>query len=465
MTYIVLQLPGNIHYLYDRENSGLFSIEDTDASALKGLLGEEAQQECISRFQAQGLCLPTKLKEIEHPDVHILSQLTAYRVSEMVLQVTQNCNLRCDYCVYSGSYYNRTHSAKRMSKETAFKAVDFLMEHSTDCDSVHIGFYGGEPLLEIELIKKVVEYIENEYEGKHVSYGLTTNATRLTEKTADFMANKGFNLLVSLDGPKEYQNTQRCYVDGKGSYDDVLENLRSLKMRHPDYFDLMRINTVVPPNRDLKRILNFFAENETLARTECLVASVTDVGNKNAIEYDESFTRIILIERTKVILYGLGYLQPESVASSFFVYLSELAYMHKIIINQSLISEKSHPGGPCTPGVRRMFVNVEGKIFPCERIGESSQMEIGSLDDGFNEQRICSMLNIGKLTEKNCKECWAFSLCGQCIALSIDGETISALKRLSRCKEVQGNNFTKLRDLVFLKENGFDFERFEGVRR
>lgn len=119
MAYILFKIPNNVDLLYDRESNLIVNVSDIDASALAGRLGEAAKEECLKRFQEHGLCQPSRLKEIEHPETLYISQYCARRVGEVILQVTQNCNLRCEYCVYSGSYYNRTHTAKRMSFETA----------------------------------------------------------------------------------------------------------------------------------------------------------------------------------------------------------------------------------------------------------------------------------------------------------------------------------------------------------
>ena len=98
-------------------------------------------------FQEKGFCRESRLQEIEHPATGKIQSIVEKGLNQIVLQVTQNCNLRCSYCAYSGSYYNRKHSNKQMSKETALRAVDFFMEHSSEIEDATIGFYGGEPLL------------------------------------------------------------------------------------------------------------------------------------------------------------------------------------------------------------------------------------------------------------------------------------------------------------------------------
>ncbi len=101
-----------------------------------------------------------RVKEIKHPETDNLELLLERKIDSITLQVTQNCNLRCSYCVYSENDYTsqRSHSEKTMSLETAKKAVDFFFAHSIDTKKPNISFYGGEPFLSLELIKQSVDY-------------------------------------------------------------------------------------------------------------------------------------------------------------------------------------------------------------------------------------------------------------------------------------------------------------------
>ena len=107
-----------------------------------------------------GLLHETILNDIEHPETENLEMLSNHYIEYLILQVTQQCNLRCKYCAYSGNYYNREHSSERMSFDIAKKAIDFYLERSDSANELRLGFYGGEPLLEYELIKKCVDYIK-----------------------------------------------------------------------------------------------------------------------------------------------------------------------------------------------------------------------------------------------------------------------------------------------------------------
>lgn len=86
----------------------------------------------------------------------LLDDILDVNIESINLQVTQNCNLRCEYCPYTGNFYNnRRHTNKSMSFELVKRGIDFLYNHSMNCEVVNVAFYGGEPLLEFELIKKV----------------------------------------------------------------------------------------------------------------------------------------------------------------------------------------------------------------------------------------------------------------------------------------------------------------------
>ena len=145
--------------------------------------------------------------------------------------MTQNCNFRCKYCVYSGAEnsYQRVHSNKVMNWNTARKAIDFLWEHSIDSKDVNIGFYGGEPLLEFDLIKKAIEYSRKKFMGKEISFSMTTNGTLLTEEIIRFLSKNKVQLVISLDGAKEINDENRVFKNGSGTYDRVIRKIDLIK--------------------------------------------------------------------------------------------------------------------------------------------------------------------------------------------------------------------------------------------
>lgn len=112
-----------------------------------------------------------------------------------------------------------------MSFETAKRAIDFYLEHSIDRSWAAIGFYGGEPLLEFELIKKCVDCLEGKIEGKQILFNLTTNGTLLEGEKAKFLKEHNFSVAISLDGSKKEPDACRKFLDGTGSFDTVIKNI------------------------------------------------------------------------------------------------------------------------------------------------------------------------------------------------------------------------------------------------
>lgn len=154
-------------YKFSKETTNFFEkAESVDDIEFKEFYKESLKQGLFKKFS---------IEKLQHPMTELLEDVLDANIESINLQVTQNCNLRCDYCPYTGNYYNnRKHSNKRMSFELAKKGIDFLYNHSMNCDVVNVAFYGGEPLLEFELIKRCVKYAREKFISKKVVFNLTT---------------------------------------------------------------------------------------------------------------------------------------------------------------------------------------------------------------------------------------------------------------------------------------------------
>lgn len=161
----------------------------------------------------------------------------------LTLELSQECNLRCEYCCY-GQHYpgtRRTHDKKTMSLETAKTVIkDFVSRHPKKC---RVGFYGGEPLLEFELLKQIVFFTE-EYAaqcGIDAEFNISTNGTLLTDEVIHFFAQHHFHVLISLDGPKEVHDRYRVFrndrhpEERRGSYDVVMQGVKRFVELYPEY--------------------------------------------------------------------------------------------------------------------------------------------------------------------------------------------------------------------------------------
>lgn len=164
-------------------------------------------------------------------------------LKQLVFEVTSSCNLKCKYCGY-GELYNtrRDHTGRHMSFTIAKTMIDYLFELWMDNipdfpqKKTFVGFYGGEPLLNMKLIKKIITYIESMPlpPQRSFCYTMTTNAV-LLDRYIDFLVDKEFNLLISLDG-NQYAHSYRVNNNGKNSFQQVFDNVMLLKDKYPEYF-------------------------------------------------------------------------------------------------------------------------------------------------------------------------------------------------------------------------------------
>jgi radical SAM additional 4Fe4S-binding domain len=445
------------YYLYDRFTNIASEIPYLDYD----LFNNQNKIDFLThKYRSVGLLNESRLKTIEHPTSSIVREYLDTMTSQVVLQVTQNCNLRCSYCAYTDGYYNRRHQNRKMDFETAKTAVDFLLEHSKGVPQVVVGFYGGEPLLEIELIKKVISYIEETYVGKIVNYAMTTNGTLLTDDTVDYLVSKKFALTISLDGPKELHDKHRIFENGEGSFEVIIKNVKRMFERHPDFSRNCRTNTVLTPDKDLKCTEDFLLLSDYLKQVGTSLSFLTDTGLDDNVIYDEE---VLIAQRKNELnqmLATVGLVLLDEKSDMIGDYTKQMEKVWGVMSLGPINYEKGHPAGPCLVGSKRAFVDVDGNIYPCEKISETEEMRIGNIKKGFDIDKVRKMINIGQYTENECKECWAFSFCTLCVASMVDSKGVSKEKRLKKCDGTKKLAKETLRNSMMLKERGFDFYRF-----
>ncbi len=458
----------NNHYLYDANTSNIVLVTKNIYNYYKnnesGHLDDDDIKD-IHRMKESGLLKKSPIKEITHPMTKILPDILSRRVENITLQVTQQCNLRCKYCVYSGSYITRIHSSRTMSLETAKKGVDFIVSNSLDLDQINIAFYGGEPLLQFNLIKKVVEYAEVETEGKKVSFGMTTNGTLFNDEILNFLQEKKFMLVISLDGPEEVHDKNRIFAkDGKGTFSTIIHWLRYIKENFSDLYRNTSFNAVIDPKLDIGCASSFFVNCEEIADSAVNSGLIGTSYKRSNEEIPEQFIIADEEEHFKVLLNKLGRLSSKHISkiaegrlnqtrSTLFHFRKRTAYD---------LAPINHPGGPCIPGARKLFMDVNGKFFPCESVSESSScMIIGDIEQGFDLEQAEYLLNVGRTTEEACKTCWSFQMCVQCCLMADKDGHLDGAERLSRCDNVRAQNEDALLDYCSLLEYGYKFSNQE----
>ena len=306
----------NEHYCYDVNTNAIVKLSDELAEYLHEVirtgecdlenikLSQEAQ-EGLNYLLSQRLLHPLNDNvEIEHLETSVLENMYSDNLKGVILQVTQNCNLRCKYCVYSGSYVNRQHNNKRMTLDTAKAIIDFFWSHSGKSDDVSFGFYGGEPLLEFELIKDVVAYIKQKFVGKKYIFTITTNATLLKEEQIKFLAENNFNLVISLDGPAEIQDANRVFADGEsGTFETVMNNLKKVKEINEAYYSNISFNAVIDLSQNFSCANDFFLSYDMVKNSGITGNFVSNTNRKEEMNFYIQFYIDSLYELFKIYLY------------------------------------------------------------------------------------------------------------------------------------------------------------------
>lgn len=457
----------NRYYFYDINKNAILEIQKEIYAKLRQLsesdfplsLDDEFQN-WVEKMKSTGFLSSNKIKEIVHPDDVVLEYYLENSVAKLTLQITQQCNFRCEYCIYSGNYRNREHSSKVMSIDTAFRAIDFFIAHSKNSKEINLGFYGGEPLLEFEMIKQCIEYIEIHGEGKDISYSITTNGTLITREIIEYFVEHNVQLTISLDGPKEIHDMRRKFAYGDDStYENIIKSLGMIKTNFPDYFDKLLFNIVLCNANEFSCIDKFFLSNELIKNSYLNASMVAEEYSKERVTCNDAFYMQRDYEYFKVLLSKLNRLDKKHTSKIAVKIYDNLAKIHKQMKNNFKLPEKFHHGGPCIPGARRLFVNADGKFFPCERVSEASDvMGIGDINTGFDIEKARKILNIGKLTEEQCKECWALTYCSQCAGKADNMKEFSREMKLVECKKVKANVRESFKDYCVLKEFGHDFD-------
>ncbi|MCR3761053.1 Cys-rich peptide radical SAM maturase CcpM [Clostridium felsineum] len=451
----------NGFYFYDVNKNEVVNVNKDVYDFLGKLLNDEEfkqnedTQNKINKLKQNGYLSSNTLKEIKHPETDNLEYHLDRHIDQLTLQVTQDCNLRCSYCAYSkfDNLTQRNRSNKEMSIETATKAIDFLLRHSNDSEKIVISFYGGEPLLKFDFIKEIISYAKENFIGKELRFALTTNATLLTEEIIEYSINNNIDIMISLDGPEEIHDINRKFADGTGSFAKIIYNLQKLKDKYGNELrDFLRVNTVMDPKNDFDKMNSIF-ENEIFEGLDVGSVIVENFFSNEQTTYSKEFIEKYFYQIFIGMVNLVGDIKGLKTYPLIASVINSIHTFKENMIENNGLPESTAPSGPCIPGKRRLFVNVHGEFFPCEKVSEVSEvMKIGNLDEGFNIKKVKNLLNIGRLTPEECKKCWALRKCTICAKKLERKGKLSADAKLELCKGVRASVEDDLKKLILLKE-------------
>lgn len=366
--------------------------------------------------------------EKERPVPHIAARYTPCFVRgpipekpmSLVLQATHACNLACKYCFVEG-YYPK--GVVNMSFDTAKEAIDRFCDFQRG--EVSVGFFGGEPLLNWDLIVRVVDYVENRCSvlggrcrcggvskkcgvcggtgRRRPSFHITTNGTLIDREKAKFLSEHRFSLIVSIDGPKEVNDKFRVDRKGEGTYDRIMAGLEEIR-RFPN---LVKSNTLrstftckVESISELLEHLNYLCDQgyANWASVEpCELAETTCDFQRDLEIKEEHIPRLLeLYERA-----AWWWVDRAKSGKT-----PRFHNVHKVL---ERIFYGIHSGTECGGGVGYMSVNGLGEIFACHREAGS---KIGDLDYGIDEFERAKWIDNRIYTRMGCSDCDIRFVCG-----------------------------------------------------
>lgn len=451
------------YFMYDVNKDEVLKIPENVYEALQNNKVDDLKtREYIQNLKEEGYLKCKTVQTTKHPASDILEAYLENNLSYIILQVTQNCNLRCEYCVYSGGYLTRGHSNKMMSWEIAKKGLDFLISHSGYQEELSVGFYGGEPLLNKELIEKCVKYMHEEAVGKKLHFSMTTNATLLNDEIVEFLIKENFSITVSLDGPQKVHDEHRKLAGswGKGSFDIMMKNLLEIREKYPTFYKKnIMFNTVLDPKRSFKCVSDYISGEDFFNDNYFSSSLISENYKKEESEVNGVFIEEQQYEIFKLMLYKLGKLDKEDVSRIMLNYFDKLwkERRRKQSSKRNELPEQWHHSGPCVPGGLRLFLNAFGEFYPCERVSETNELcRIGNVEHGLDIKKVKKILNIEKIEKKlNCKKCWNYSHCSVCAACLFQDNDNE--KQLKRCEGLKINEEEDMKDMCVLEEMGCDF--------
>ena len=400
---------GSVHAVDDVAYDIIALFEENDRDTVLKTVGQKYPQipeneiaECyeqVSQLKAAGkLFAPDTFA----PMAGALKEKTAGVVKALCLHVAHTCNLNCSYCFASQGKYHGDRGV--MSFEVGKRALDFLIENSGSRRNLEVDFFGGEPLMNFQVVKDLVAYarsVEKEH-NKNFRFTLTTNGVQIDDDVIDFANRECSNVVLSLDGRKEIHDRFRVDYAGKGSWDRIVPKFQKLVEARggKDYY--MR-GTFTHANPDfLADIQQMLDLGFTELSMEPVVCAPGDPS-----ELTEADLPIVLEQYEKLAELMLQK-DKEGKPFTFYHYMIDLT------------------GGPCIykrisgcgSGTEYMAVTPWGDLYPCHQFVGEEKFKLGNIWDGVtntatrDEFAACNVY-----AHPECKDCWARLYCsGGCAA-------------------------------------------------
>ncbi len=331
-----------------------------------------------------------------------LKAKTSGVVKALCMHIAHTCNLNCSYCFASQGKYQGERAV--MSFEVGKRALDFLVENSGSRKNLEVDFFGGEPLMNFEVVKRLVEYARSieKQKGKNFRFTLTTNGLLIDDEVIDFANSQMSNVVLSLDGRKEIHDRYRVDYAGNGSWERIVPKFQKLvEKRGGKNYYIRGTFTHANPDflKDIKQMLD-------LGFTELSMEPVVCArGDKEELTYEDL---PIVLEQYEKLAELMIERDKQGKPFTFYHYMIDLQ------------------GGPCIykrisgcgSGTEYMAVTPWGDLYPCHQFVGDEKFKLGDIYSGVSNFEVRkSFENCNVYSRDDCKDCWAKLYCsGGCAA-------------------------------------------------
>lgn len=324
-------------------------------------------------------------------------------VKAMCLHIAHDCNLRCKYCFASTGEFGG--QRKMMDFETAKKSIDMLIALSGNRRNLEVDFFGGEPLMNFQVVKDTVAYarsLEKEH-NKNFRFTITTNGIGLNDSNIEFINEEMSNVVLSIDGRKEVNDKMRPKIDGRGSYDTILPKFQRLVDGRGEKEYYVR-GTYTRFNTDFdKDVMSLYDAGFKQISVEPVVGPETDdysIRQEDIPAIEQSYERLMneLIKRRK----------NKSGNFNFFHFMLDL--------DNGPCAIKRLKG--CGSGNEYVAITPDGELYPCHQFVGNEKFIMGDTDNGITKPEMKQEFADANLLNKpECNNCWAKFFCsGGCNA-------------------------------------------------
>lgn len=325
-------------------------------------------------------------------------------IKALCLHVAHTCNLNCEYCFASQGKYHGERAL--MPYEVGKRALDFLIENSGSRHNLEVDFFGGEPLMNFEVVKKLVKYAreQEKLHNKNFRFTLTTNGLLIDDDVIAFVNKEMSNVVLSLDGRKEVHDSLRKTISGQGSYDIIIPKFKKLVEARGGKNYYIR-GTFTHNNIDFLKDILHMAD---LGFTELSMEPVVCAPDEPYALTEEDLP--ILKEQYALLAKEMIKRDSENRGFTFYHYMLDLT--HGPCIYKRISG--------CGSGTEYLAVTPWGDLYPCHQFVGDEKFKLGDIYNGIVNTKVRDEFKLcNAYARPECKDCWAKLYCsGGCAANS-----------------------------------------------